>query len=336
MKILIYIGVGLIILIVIAMIPFIILKFGMDFMLLFSVSEKKAKAELEKVIKDEYNNAWVITDVSRHYNEGNMNPNMFYYELESVDNPEVEFIFYWDAKKKTPKKSYDGQEYTLATQYQKALEAYRRRKDLQTVLGPDVKIGEITYWTINLELNHEPMATEIRELTVKTAQIFQPHIGDYTSSMKIKFISPQEPNGLFRTPITATTPKKDVYIDFNGHASDGRLAKVREQALIQLKKKLSTEHPDYNIEPYLRYHWLNQNNVNKLYAGFEVSRPTIEGDDRPATQELKGIMLCHLDLASASVTYSEFIPCDKDNINATLDSINDNIPEIYIKEENKH
>ncbi|UII28316.1 hypothetical protein LVD15_07775 [Fulvivirga maritima] len=335
MKILIYIGVGLVILIGITMIPFLILKLGMDIILIFSISEKKAKAELEKVIKEQYDNAWVITDVRRHFNEGNMNPNMFYYQLESVDKPEIEFMFFWDAKKKVPRKTYDGQEYTLASQYQKALEAYQRKEDLKAALGPNVKIGEISYWTINLELDHEPVADEIREMTVKTATVFRPHLGDYTASMTLNFITPLEPKGIYQTPITAEL-NKNVYIDFRGLAKDGRVAEVREKALAQMKEKLAKKHPNYNIKPYLHYHWVNQNNIEKVYGGFEVSEPTIEGDERPATQELKGLMLCMLDLSTGKMTYCEFFPSNKDNFDAMLDSINSQIPEVYRKADNKH
>lgn len=328
MKILIWVGIGLVIL---AAIPFLFLFVGMGFMQLFAISEKKAKKELTHIIHTQYDSAWTIKKATRFFNEGNMNPNMFYMELEANEEPKVTFGIYWDAKLKEPRSSYGEEEYTLNSQYQLALEDYAMQKDIRQAIGEEAQLEYIDYWKVKISIADND-ADFMQETAQKVAAVIRNYANNRVAHMDVLFLNDAEPEGLYKVEIALSEPSSDVYVDLNTAASGGELDQVKAKCLEVIRPVLASQRPTFDLRDVLLGAWVNQENIAQFYGVLEVTSQKVKGDKRIGMQQYEGLMFFHYNMLAHQVTEVRFVEAGH-SLSNDLQVLNTLLPLPYRKPE---
>ncbi|PTB97641.1 hypothetical protein C9994_02050 [Marivirga lumbricoides] len=328
MKILIWVGIGLV---VIAAIPFLLLFLGMGFMQLFAISEKKAMNELTDIIRTQYDSAWTIKKATRFFNEGNMNPNMFYMELQANQEPKVTFRIYWDAKLKEPRSSYGEKEYTLNSQYQLALEDYAMQKDIEQAIGDEAQLEYIDYWKVKIAVNDDE-ADFMRKTAQKVTTVIRKYANYRTAHMDVIFLTEEEPDGLYKIEIALTEPRDDLYIGLNTVAKGGELDQIKEKCMEVLTPVLASQRPTYDLRDALLEAWVNQKNVAQFYGVLEATSQKVKGDERIGMQQYEGLMFFHYNMLAHQLTEVRFVEAGK-SISDDVKALNAQLPAQYRKPE---
>lgn len=328
MKILIWVGVGWVVL---AVTPFLLLFLSMVAMRLFAISEKKAKKELTDIINSEYGNAWSITKATRFFNEGNMNPNMFYMELEANTEPKVKFGIYWDAKLKKPKGNYGDDDYSFNSQYKRALEDHALHKAIEKAIGNEAKLEHMDYW--KLKINTDKSEADFMLKMARTIEnVIRSYSPNYGSAMDVIFTSEVEPDGFYKIEISLSEPKPNLYIDLNTTASNGKLDRIRVECLAALKPVLAEENPLLDLNDILVSTWVNQENEEQFYGVLQVTSQKVKGDERIGMQQYEGLMFFHFNILAGQVTEGKFEKAGKSIAN-DLEVLNSQLPDHYKKPE---
>jgi len=330
MKTLYYLVIGILLFLLLPMIPFIILKLGMMILHLFSVSEKKAKKDLNQIVFDKYDNAWTVVKATRFFNEGNMNPNMFHMLLRANKSPYIEFEIYWDAKLKQARQNFSDETYTLESQYQAALDYYLFLERLNESLSPEAEVAYLDYWWLKLRVSDDKTKDELRQLVAKSASLLKQHKEMISNQVTILFVSPNEPDGLYSSTFSYNQKGTPYYLEINRLSENGSAHIVLDKAYTFLKPKLKAEMADHDLQHVVLSLWVNQENIRQFYGAFEVTRPKVEGDQRYGMQAYQGIMLYHYDMDTHDINFYQFISAENDMMK-DLEKINSQLPEQYQK-----
>lgn len=115
----------------------------------FMVSKKVAAKNLHSFLERNYNNKLDYSDLDRFFNSGNMNPNCFIARVFEKENPKVELIITFDAKKINDQKDIPSDSpggLSFNERYLERVLAVRKQNEISELMEP---LGVTLEWGYN-------------------------------------------------------------------------------------------------------------------------------------------------------------------------------------------
>lgn len=259
-----------------ALIVYGIFALSMATMRFFAISCKAAKKELKNIIFRQYDNAWEIVHMRRHFTTGNMNPNIFHVCFEDRKNPDIRFSCYWNAREKVTDQQ-STEKYTLGDYYQKAIDKYLTQEQIKANMGDG--FAPITFLgnRISLTLNFEPELAVLKAAGEQMSKELEAQ--DQKQAVYLYFKTPRHPMGLYYIYIHPSTAQNSFHAEF----IHGSIHVNRHSPLIncQLSQICNTRFEQWISEqtqnqgklksnsPVI---WLNQENMDKIHALFYIEQ----------------------------------------------------------------
>ncbi|MBT33651.1 MAG: hypothetical protein CMO01_28645 [Thalassobius sp.] len=246
------------------------------------MSKKIVKQRLEEIIKEQYNNAWNVKEITRHFNEGNMNPNMFAIIFEDKANPEIQFFTYWDAKKEELYTySFDENPPTLNDLYKKAIATYEMEEDIKSQMGDQVKNVVFEYNKITIVTDFEVDRAFMLQASKDLCKALETYPEDWNLSVNIYFTTLESNYSPFYVYITPDVDEPDAEISQNFNSFTFHISRQETQEITTLVKKVNQTFGKQVVKDTdnqsrltdgVPLTWLHQENITDLYALFYIEK----------------------------------------------------------------
>jgi len=132
------------------------------------VSKKTAAENLTQYLEKNFKEELGFEELSRFFNEGNMNPNMFRAVVYEKARPEILFVSYFDAKKilteegDKPATTYHK---TIPEQYKDAKTDYTAREHIREYFKDKLIKIDFGYFETTAFFNHRAEVSEVKSIT---------------------------------------------------------------------------------------------------------------------------------------------------------------------------
>ncbi|WBL21126.1 hypothetical protein [Zunongwangia sp. HRR-M8] len=140
------------------LIPIIVGCFSSCARLFGGMSKNKAAKTLSQYLEQHTQQQLGFTNLTRFWNEGNMNPNMFNVEIFDEKTPEIRFGLHFDAKLMKEQDSlYQGSFQTLSIQeqYEEVETDYRIKQSITVPLKNNGIIIDFDYYDAQLQFERD-------------------------------------------------------------------------------------------------------------------------------------------------------------------------------------
>ncbi|UNY97709.1 hypothetical protein MQE36_11505 [Zhouia spongiae] len=243
-------------------------------LVLFScgISQEQAKEGLANFLQQKHQGKYHIKTFKKESEQLRMRADMFWVELELVENPKVIISFQWDAKKEelyTP--NGKKQVSSVARIAERKLSEEKIIADLKTVLGNDVAGVGIDRTFINLQFGQEPGRDMIDSLSGKIRKVLEKYPGSWITEARVNICTPKDKSGFLQLIVKPKsfdeTQLKERFkpnaILVNAFGSE-RASDVTKQIYKALEERTRSRQ--------VLKMWVNQQNFDDLYVAVEVEK----------------------------------------------------------------
>ncbi|AUC85319.1 hypothetical protein CW731_08460 [Polaribacter sp. ALD11] len=295
------------------------------------VSNAKAKKGFVTYLKMHHNNKYKILTFKRNFNAANMNPNLFWVELELKSNPDIVINFEWNAEHKAlyvPYQYSENRSIEALTHYQE--QEIVLREALYEALDTDVLSMDVNVFnlTISIHLETEPTFNDFQYFSKKISAILDDYPDTWTREARVDFKIKKEKKGFYELIVKPTT-YNDCDESFrykpNAIVANNYGSEKAENIDRIVQQKFSK--PDAPV--FLSNIWVNQKDLNSFYIAFEKHEPLKRPEGNRNLTEGVGMYLIEMNypnLALKTLTYYNYKTTSRDGIFLFLI---DQLPEDY-------
>jgi len=154
------------------------------------MSKDKAAKTLDRYLKKHTQQALGFTNLTRFWNEGNMNPNMFSVEIFDEQTPEIRFGLHFDAKLMNEKDSLKQggfQTQSIQEQYNEVEANFRIKQRMIAALKKQGIALDFDYYSAQLQFKNTPTPEFLKETLTALIARMNTNKSDLLSSNYFEF-----------------------------------------------------------------------------------------------------------------------------------------------------
>ncbi|WP_417886660.1 hypothetical protein [Zunongwangia sp.] len=218
------------------------------------MSKDKAAKTLSQYLEQHTKQKLGFTNLTRFWNEGNMNPNMFSVEIFDEQTPEIRFGLHFDAKLMNEKDSLKQggfQTQSIQEQYNEVETDYRIKQGMIVDLKKQGIALDFDYYSAQLRFKNTPTPERLKETLTTLIARMNTHKSDLLSSNYFEFNIQTPPYSTAVLQAKTTSEENEHWklnsFSLNTQAEDYKLIEksIEKETTYYLKQ---LDHP-YQIHP---------------------------------------------------------------------------------------
>lgn len=295
------------------------------------VSNTKAKQVFLAYLKMHHKDKYNVLSFKRNFNAASMDPNLFWVELELIENPDIVIDFKWHAKNQAFYiASHNRQDLSIEslTRYQK--EEIVLRKELHETLDSDVIDMDVNVFnhTISITLEKEPTQKDFESFSRKIRYVIEDYPNTWTREAHVDFKTKADRKGFYELivkPNTYNDSSKSYRYYPNSIVTNNYGSKKAEHIDSIVKQEFAKP----NAPVFLNNIWVNQTQLNSFYIAVEKHEPLKTPEANRNITEGVGMYLVKMtypNLEKETVAYFDYKTTEREGIVLYL---NDQLPEDY-------
>ncbi|MDF4203262.1 hypothetical protein PXD56_09870 [Maribacter sp. SA7] len=301
------------------------------FVVSFKLSDVKAKRDLAAHLHEYHNNKYEILTFKRNFNAANMNPNLYWVELELKENKEIIISFEWNAKNKDLHFSFHNSKdrsIESLTRYQQ--EVIVLEKELLALLKDDALNVDVDVFnhTLDVSLEAEPTLDDFHYFSEKICKVVTNYPDAWDLEGHVYFKIKGEKKGFYELILIPNTidDSNDSFRYKHNAIVTNNYGSVKAEYIDQVIQKEFSK-PDAPV--YLNQIWVHQKCFNTFYISFTKHAPQENATENNRLTEGVGVgvvKMTYPNLELDTYTYYDYKTTSKEGINHYLIS---QLPEDY-------
>ncbi|WP_330443883.1 hypothetical protein [Flavobacterium sp. C4GT6] len=302
--------------------------------LMGGVSKKTAAENLTQYLEKNFKGELGFEELSRFFNEGNMNPNMFRAVVYEKARPVILFVSYFDAKKiltEEGDKTVTAYHKTIPEQYKEAKTDYTAREYIREYFKDRLSKIDFGYFETTAIFDHKAQVSEIKSIT----DDFEQQLNMYKDSLLVSnthrvVFDMEEVNGLTLKVDFDSESDKFTGQRFGVWRKSKSYTKIEEALKPEMTKYLSSNNFDLQLHATNAFYLRQTDFAEGVWVNFLEKKGIVPSDKGRWQDPVIAFIFVYYDLNTGDIK-KQFV--EKrivfDSYMDELDRIGKNLPAEY-------